>query len=617
MLGGMCGIAGIVGAGAPAPALLEAMARTMVHRGPDGQGTWHDGLAGLAFRRLAIIDLDERSNQPMHLERWHLVFNGEIYNYLELREELRGLGHTFTTEGDAEVLLHCWAQWREDALTRLNGMFALAVWDDAERRLTLATDRFAEKPLFFNCSAERLVFGSEVRALRAADQAIGIADEDAAVRFASFGTIPALPRTFFSDVQRLPGAHVAHWQGNSLTMRRYWNPAPVSVPSDPALAAQRLRDLLSDSVRLRLRSDVAVGTSLSGGIDSSAVVALSSQLAGEHRRHAFTAAFPGFPRDEWRYAEEVAASAGVLEHHAVTPQMGELFADLPALVHDQEEPFVSLSIYAQWRVMRAAREAGVTVLLDGQGADELLGGYDGSGGWALRSQGPWRALRGALGDPRVAGEVAVAYGADHAPRSIVRRRRLRRASPYVPRERAWALSADAQPPADWESGDSPLRRELLLQSFRTSLPQLCRYADRDSMAHSVEVRLPFLDPHVAEFALSIPPGVGFRGHVTKRVLRDAVRGLVPDVVLDRTDKVGYETPEAQWLGSDEGRKLLADTLLDPSVVATGRYDTGAIERDLGRGEALGESNALWRALNVELWLGARKDATRSAGVLVG
>ena len=596
----MCGIAGLTGSGAADVAALERMAGAMIHRGPDGQGIWHDAEIGLAFRRLAIIDLHERSNQPLHFDHLHVVFNGEIYNYVELRDDLRRLGHRFVTEGDAEVLLHAWAQWGEQALSRLNGMFAIAIWDAAGRRLTLATDRFAEKPLFFHDVADRLMFASDVRALRAAHPSVGVPDPGAAARFLALGTMPILPATFFADVQRLPPAHIASWTaGEGLKMRRWWEPATVDVPREPTAAARRLRELLRDSVALRLRSDVPVGTSLSGGVDSSAIVGVSSELLGDHRRHAFTATFPGFERDEWAYAEAVASSAGVVCHHAVRPEMPDLLDDLPALVADQEEPFGSTSIYAQWRIMRAAREADVVVLLDGQGADELFGGYPGIEGWVLRSQGPRAALAAVLHDPRLAEALGIAYSSGRAPHVVARRYRLRRASPYVDPcvARDAADRSDAAP--DWMAAGSPLRCELLTQAFRTSLPQLCRFADRDSMAFGVELRLPFLDPHVAEFALSLDAGLLYRDGVTKRVLREAVRGLVPDVVLDRRDKVGFETPQDHWFGTDTGRARLAEIVLDGA--AGGQCVRAEIERDLAAG-AWRDTAAIWRAVNVELWL---------------
>jgi asparagine synthase (glutamine-hydrolysing) len=597
----VCGIAGIVGAGRPDIGALERMASAMVHRGPDGLGVWGDEELGFAFRRLAIIDLDERSNQPLHLGRLHLVFNGEIYNYLELHDELGDRGHRFVTEGDAEVLLHAWAEWDEGALDRLNGMFAFGIWDDERHRLTFAVDPFAEKPLLYCSIAGRLLFASDVRALQAVDPAIGVADEDAIRAFVSLSTMPVLPRTFFSDIYRLPGAHLARWERGRLAVRRYWRPRMVAVPPDPALAAERLRELLNDSVRLRLRSDVPVGTSLSGGVDSSGIVGISSRQAGAHVRHAFTASFPGFERDEWCYAEEVARAADVTTHHRVCPTIDELFEDLELLVGDQQEPFVSTSIYAQWRVMRAAREAGVIVLLDGQGGDELFGGYAGIAGWALRSAGPRAALSALAEDRGVAGDLAIAYAVGRTPRALVRRHRMRYASPYVARGIAREAAGVNRLPPDWKHTGSPLRRELLVQAFRTSLPNLCRYGDRNSMAHSVEMRMPFLDRRVADFALSLPPSLVFKGGVTKRLLRDALRGVVPDAVLDRREKVGYETPERSWFNDPAARGRIAQVVLDPGARKSGRYDTAALERDFAAG-SWSDVGALWRVVNVELWL---------------
>jgi asparagine synthase (glutamine-hydrolysing) len=411
------------------------MAAEMAHRGPDGQGVWSDQVAGLAFRRLAIIDLDERSNQPLHLGSLHLVFNGEIYNYIELRTQLRELGHAFHTEGDGEVLLHAWAQWGEGALDRFNGMFAFAIWDDSAALLTVATDPFAEKPLFFHLRSERLSFASDVRALRASDPAIGVPDQRALRDYLAVAALPVLPATFFADVQRLPAAHLARFRAGSIELARYWSPAQIDVPSQAGEAAEQLGELLRDSVRLRLRSDVPVGTSLSGGVDSSAIVSCCARIAGDHRRHAFTAAFDGFARDEWRYASEVATAAGVEIHHAVRPTIDELLRDLERLVYDQEEPFGSTSIYAQWRVMAAAREAGIVVMLDGQGADELAG----SGVGGRTRLAPRRAARGCR---RRAARAARADG----PLSDARRLALRAGV-----ERA-GRCARARPRADLGAG---------------------------------------------------------------------------------------------------------------------------------------------------------------------
>jgi asparagine synthase (glutamine-hydrolysing) len=592
ILSRVCGIGGMVGGPPPDRAVLARMATVMAHRGPDGDGVWHDDVAGLAFRRLAIIDLDERSNQPLHFGPWHLVFNGEIYDYRERRAELQRLGHTFVTEGDGEVLLHAWAEWGEQALDRINGMFAFAIWHSARRELHLCSDPFGEKPVYWCFDGERLAFASDIRALpgdRAPrDSVLG--------PFLARGLMPPIDESFFAGVHRLPGAHRLRFKDGRVDVRRYWTPREVAVPAAYSDAVAALRELLVDSIRLRLRSDVPVGTSLSGGVDSSAVVALAGSLAEDAKRHAFTASFPGYERDEWRFAAQVATSAGVISHHRVTPEIDELADDLDALVRDQEEPFGSLSIYAQWRVNRAAREAGVTVLLDGQGGDELFGGYDGITGWAVRARGPRATARALLGPHR--NEVLTSFGAERLPAAAAHRHRRGLASPYAAQE---VIEAAVRVPAPRIDGRSPLRRELLRQSFHTSLPQLLRYADRDSMAHSREVRLPLLDRRIAEFALSAPPEFLVGGGVRKRILRDAVRDVVPDAVLARRDKIGFEPPHARWLSSLRDRA--ADVLLDGGARSRGLYDTAAIEADVRAGRWR-DPAALWHALNLELWLRA-------------
>jgi asparagine synthase (glutamine-hydrolysing) len=596
----MCGIAGTVG-GKPDGAQLERMALTMQKRGPDGQGVWHDDRAGIAARRLAIIDLHERSNQPLHLESLHLVFNGEVYNYKELREELRDLGHEFETEGDAEVLLHAWAQWGEGTFERLNAMFAFAIWDDSSGTLMLASDPFGEKPLYYALRGDRIVFASEIKALLHDPDVTARPDDAAVSDFLIRGALPPVDQSFFAGIKRLPAAHALTFRDGRASVRRYWEPAPVEPPAAYEDAVAELRSLLRDSIRLRLRSDVPVGTSLSGGIDSSTIVMLSSELAGDHSRHAFTARFPDWERDEWGYADEVAKRAGVVEHHAAEPTIEEVLADLPQLVLDHEEPVGSLSIYAQWRVMQVAKAAGVTVLLDGQGGDELFGGYPATLGWVLRS-GSRRELLGTLGDGSARRALVNSLGSDYLPNAARRAYRRRSAPPYVSAhvvDVALAVPIDRATP--WFRRGTPLQRQLVTESFETSLPGLLRYADRSSMAWSREVRLPYLDRRIAELAFSLPAEFDYRDGVSKRILRDVGRGLVPESVLERRDKVGFEPPQKTWLQDERFRTFIADVLLDPRARARGLYDAAAIAHDLDRG-VWSDHAALWRALNVELWL---------------
>jgi asparagine synthase (glutamine-hydrolysing) len=476
-------------------------------------------------------------------------------------------------------------------------MFAFAVWHDERRELTLCADPFGEKPLYWCRDGERLAFASDIRALREAVPGVGAPREAALGPYLARGLTPPIDESFFAGVHRLPGAHLLRFAGGRAEVRRYWTPRPVDVPARYPDAVAQLRELLADSVRLRLRADVPVGTSLSGGVDSSAVVGLAGRIGPEATRHAFTAAFPGYERDEWEFAASTAAAAGVIEHHRVLPDADALADDLDALVRDQEEPFSSLSIYAQWRVNRAAREAGVTVLLDGQGGDELFAGYAGIAGWALRARGPRAAGRALLTGGSRRRELLAALGAEHLPAAAAHRHRRRLASPYAAADVVEAAVRIPAPQPD--GGGSPLRRELLRQSFHTSLPMLLRYADRDSMAHSREVRLPLLDRRIAEFALSAPPEFLIAGDTTKRILRDAVRDLVPADVLARREKVGFEPPQARWLAAPALRRRAEDVLLDPG--ASPLLDRAALEADVRAG-AWRDPTALWRALNLELWL---------------
>jgi asparagine synthase (glutamine-hydrolysing) len=600
----MCGIAGSVGGAPVGETELGRMAGAMAERGPDDQGVWADGRCGLAFRRLAIIDLDRRSSQPMHLDGLHLVFNGEIYNYRELRTELEGHGDRFRTAGDAEVLLHAWRRWGQGALERFNGMFAFAIWDEREAKLSLASDPFGEKPVYWaRGSGGALVFASEIEAILLDRDVRAAADERILAAYLAHNAPPPIERSFFAGIDRLPGGHVLEWRDGHTRVERWWRPRQVGAPSTYQEAVEAVRELLLDSIRLRLRSDVPVGTSLSGGVDSSGAVGLSAQLAGDHRRHAFTATFPGFERDEWAYASLAAQAAGVDRHHAVEPNADDALNDLERLIVAHEEPVASLSVYAQWRVNAAAKEAGVVVLLDGQGGDELFGGYPFASGYALRSTGAPAALRAMLRSPGRAGRGMVrSFAADHLPAAMRARHYRRSASPYVERELARDGSLGETPATEgWMHEGSPLRRELVAETFVTSLPGLLRYADRSSMAHSREVRLPLLDRRLTELALSLPASFLVRGGMTKAVLRDAVREVVPTTVLARRDKVGFEPPQAQWLETPAFRSRIAEVLLDPQSRHRGLYASSVIETDVRAGRWR-DNAAIWRALNAELWL---------------
>ncbi|MCC6790808.1 MAG: asparagine synthase (glutamine-hydrolyzing) [Thermomicrobiales bacterium] len=615
----MCGIAGIVDPEGIDPFVLDRMRDRLAHRGPDDAGSWIQGCTGLATRRLAIIDISPDGHQPMSYGPYTMTFNGEIYNYIELRRELESLGHRFSTQSDTEVLLHAYAQWDVSCLERLNGMFAFAIWDDMREMLFAARDRFGERPFFYTTVGTSFVFASEIKSLREHPRLHLRPNHDAIYRFLAFGQMTAPSESFFADIRRLPGAHYLVYKNGVVTTTRYY-----ALPTDLLSltfkqATDRFVDLLTDSVRLRMRSDVPIGSSLSGGLDSSAIVSIMASLNPDHHRKSFTARFDGFPLDEGRYVDDVARRSGV-ESHGVFPTSHELADDLDGLVACQEEPFASSSIYAQWRVMKLAKSCGVTVLLDGQGADELLGGYPAYGMSYLVSSARddprgfrhelamWRAKQ-SLSASRIFGGLWLGgYPAAAAPA-------IERVSSWIRRDDLRVIDSGF---ADAHANMLHPRRYHNLDMFRSALsstqevsilPGLLRYADRNSMAHSVEVRLPFLDHRLAEFVTRLPARYKIHCGVSKRILRKAVADIVPESVLARTDKIGFVTPQATWMR--EGlRDRLAEVyssrrLRDRGIFAPAIVGQRWREHSLGVAD---HSSLLWRVAMVELWLETYVDA---------
>jgi asparagine synthase (glutamine-hydrolysing) len=596
----MCGIFGLFnfGGGAVDVAAVGRAASVIRHRGPDDEGfLLADSRAGrtvlcaggdtnpelrlppledfrgqsfdlaFGFRRLSIIDLSPAGHQPMSSAdgRLWIIFNGEIYNYLELRSELASQGHAFRSGTDTEVILAAYRQWGADCLSRFDGMFALAVWDASERRLFLARDRFGEKPLHYAYAPGKFfAFASEIKSLHAAGLVPRRIHRETYLRYKYYDQTDVGEQTFYEGVMRLPQAHsLTVGADGSLRKERYWDldPRVQSEGKSEEWCAERLRGLFFESVRRRLRADVPVGSSLSGGIDSSTVVSVMDRLLPDGAvQKTFSARFDDPARDEGRWMEQVTRATRV-EPHFVWPTGERMFEEMDDLFYHQEEPFGSASIYAQWCVMRLAKENGVTVLLDGQGADEMLAGYlpyfnvvanDLFSGLrffslsALRKD--YKALHG-----RPLAPLSMSLLRQNVPAGLKRpvKALLRRngnggggVEPSVPVY-----------PKEFEKV-SALRKILWWHTTRQGLAELLRYADRNSMAHSREVRLPFLDHRLVEFVFSLPDSLIIREGWTKWILRRAFRGVVPDAILERVDKLGYEPPQRDWLGTLTWKELM-------------------------------------------------------------
>jgi asparagine synthase (glutamine-hydrolysing) len=585
----MCGIAGYVSGSnrRPFAGFQANVLKTLAHRGPDDVGWTIDSKSGtgdpppepggwgLFHRRLSILDLSPLGHQPMATPdgRQIITFNGEIYNYLELRQELERDGCTFRSHSDTEVLLHAYVRWGPSCLTRLVGMFALAVADLERRKLFLARDFFGIKPLYFVKPAGGFAFASEIKALRPL-----VSGRVRAERLFSYlrdGLIDQGGETLLEEVHQLPAAHwmeVDLETGVAGEPRRYWD-IDLNRRSELSFeeAVAKTRELFLDSVRLHLRSDVPIGTALSGGIDSSAIVAAMRAVEPKADIRTFTFAADDPVIGEERYADIVAELAGA-KVHKVRLGPGDLAADLDRLIAVQDEPFGSTSIYAQYRVFRLAAEHRIKVMLDGQGADEMLAGY----------HGYFDARVGSLiGRGSLFGAYAFAGRASRRPgvggRTMLLAKGLRRflppgiqagskamlGRPTVPRwmNRDWFADRDAGPTPEPRSRRrrEQLRERLHRTLTESSLPMLLRYEDRNSMAWSIESRVPFLTPALAEFMLSLPEEylISPEGS-TKHVFREAMRGIVPNEILDRRDKVGFATPEKRWL--QELRPWLTDVL---------------------------------------------------------
>jgi len=573
----LCGIAGIALHKPGALNWATQALQGLYHRGPDDRGwlawspsapirrgkAWEEaqGSVLLVHRRLSILDLSELGWQPMSSrdERYHLVFNGEIYNYLELRRELQALGYCFRSHSDTEVLLAAWAHWGPACLPRLVGMFAFAVLDSEEQSLHLVRDFFGIKPLYYCAFAEGVGFASEIALLLELPGVSRQVYPKGLYRYLRFGLTDDGARTLFSDIRQLPAAHYLRLDLNNLQLaepKRYWQPF-LQNPFERSFeeAAEAVRAQFLQNVRLHLRSDVPVGAALSGGLDSSAIVMAMRQLEPDLELHTFTyVADNGISEEPWA---DLVGKAARVQAHKVRPSAQELVADLDHLVRVQGEPFGSTSIYAQYRVFRLAQEAGIKVMLDGQGADEILAGYAVYGGARLASlvrQGRWLEALAFLRKSRLEPALKETWKSALAfllpPRLEPLARRLagrELAPPWL--NTAWFTERNvplASPRV--AHGREVLRHELLQSLTETSLPKLLRYEDRNSMAHSIESRVPFLTPQLVELLLSLPEAyiLSPQGQ-TKAVFRRAMQGLVPQAILDRRDKVGFATPEQHWL----------------------------------------------------------------------
>lgn len=606
----MCGIAGIFQPGQRVdPGRIVHMLNVLEHRGPDGSGTHVDKDIALGHRRLSIIDVSDAGAQPMFDEpggRWVVTFNGEIYNYLEIRAELQQAGVHFRSESDTEVLVKAWAQWGESCLAKLNGMFAFAIFDTESRQLWCVRDRMGVKPLSYTWDGARLGFASEVKALLAGGLASGECRPDAMYEYLARGYTSG-GRSFYAGVEVLEPGHMLHIdEHGSLRVRSWWNPSRAVDESIRSAAewAERVGELIDDSVRLRLRSDVPVGAHLSGGLDSSAVVAAAAR-AGASTLETFTGAFvDDRESDEREYSRAVAAMYG-LPTREVAMSVDQLADQFARILWHMDEPIAGQGVFPQLLVCDLAAQHGCTVVLGGQGGDELFGGY-------LRHRALFYKHQLANGSVRARGQAFI----ELSRRAAGEWKRVLRSSTRV--------SDDQLAPSFLAAIDSEFRaevrasrlshasvRDLMWHDLRTYLPALLHVEDRTSMAASIESRTPLLDYRLVELSLQIPDHLLFAPGEPKPLLRRAVRTWLPPSVADRRDKKGFPTPLQWWTKRPALRGLVMDLTTPGSTSSDSRMWWASSERDAGRTVFADryleqrdrfQPSELWTVLTINGWL---------------
>lgn len=622
----MCGIAGVISPGMGCPSLMDQMLAKLTHRGPDGLGIWsgaefaEDRLM-LAHRRLSILDLSEAGAQPMadSTGRYVLTYNGEIYNYLEVRAELVKLGSTFRSNSDTEVILEAYKQWGEACLGRFNGMFAFALYDSVRGVLFCARDRYGEKPFLFSFGKDFFAFASEYKALlQHPDIPLDI-DEWRLLRSAHNAStgLDADRQTVFNAVQQLLPGEALEVNVHTLQHRiwHYWQvqPSAERTVANEQAVFDEFRELLIDSVRLRLRSDVPVGSCLSGGLDSSAIVCIVRHLLGPDAPYnTFTGHFPGTPADEWSYAEQVVNATGV-SSHVVEPTVDRFMADMSQFVWFNELPVGSSSQFAQWCVFHLAKENGVTVLLDGQGADEALGGYEQYFARyveALQERGDTARLARELPLIRARYPLALVPPArslrDRLPfrlrHGLSNRFGMGTSLLYGLRPGvAERISVENALPC--KPGFNALTNALVQDTFGRYLTTLLRYGDRNSMAHSREVRLPFCDHRIAEFVFNLPPHMLMGEVQTKRLLRESMRGILPESIRTRWNKQGFRPPQDLWFKSPAFLAMVRETLHSDSFAKSEYWIPSWWHKALDRVEQ-GELQlgwTIWQPFILEQW----------------
>lgn len=625
----MCGICGIINLDQkPVEAkILEAMNDSLSHRGPDDHGSWVKDGIGLAQRRLSILDLSPLGRQPMFYANKNLaiVFNGEIYNYIEVREELRKLGYKFRSETDTEVILAAYREWGTDCLGKFNGMWAFVMYDRRKKLIFAARDRMGVKPFYYLYDKKKFLFASEIKAILTHPEVKALPNEKIVWDYLISGLTDHSEQTFFKCIKELRGGYYLILRKKKLEIRKYWDLDPAKKPgnlSDFELQA-KFQELFFDSVRLRLRSDVPIGTCLSGGLDSSAIVCVINDFLKKEGKivqigqwqKTFSAAYDDKKYkgcDERKYIDEVIHKTKA-KSYLVFPSGKKLVDEIEEVIYHQDYPFCSTSIYAQWNVFRLARQNGVKVMLDGQGSDELMAGYHPYFGIyfseLLKEFNMPRLIYEAMMCKRKHGKKFIAKILKDLFLGLARRGILGAvASRFM--QNKWPEYDVFLP--EWRNKfkshtfDRPtgdFLKDASHNHLKYSITSLLRYEDRDSMAFGIESRVPFLDYRLVEFVYSLANNQKIRQGETKWIMRQSLKGVLPNKIRTRQDKIGFATPEEYWMKEELGKEM-KKVFASERFQSRGFFQKGKATELFNRylkGE-IKNYQLFWRLYNYEMWM---------------
>lgn len=606
----MCGICGIVNLnGAPVSRQpIERMMQAMKHRGPDADGLFLDENIGLGFVRLSILDLSAAGNQPMFSADKNLVliFNGEVFNYLELKAELQKKGHHFKTKTDTEVVLAAYQEWGTDCQNHFTGMWAFAVYNKIDRAVFISRDRFGIKPFYYHVNQNILAFASEIQPLLQVSDALREPNDAIIFDYLISNRTNHTNQTFFKKIKKLQHGHFLRIRGNRLSDPVKWYDLNAAN-TDGYEGPEEFSNDFKRSIQMQLRSDVPVGVCLSGGIDSSSIAATISRNFGRNDIHSFSAVYgKGARGDESAYIDEF--NGYINNIHFTRPSLTSFLNDLNLFISTQQEPVASTSGYAEFKVMELARQNNCTVLLNGQGADEYLAGYHYFVGFLFKQyvlELQWAHALKLLWNFYTVHRslLAMKSGFFFLLPPKIKKKMLVNQNDFVAKGFVGRQATSSNDVFIHKLYGSKTLRESFLNHFKHKFEHHLLWADKSGMRFSLETRFPFLDHRIVERALNTDTNLIYKDGVTKIILREAMKGIIPDKVRNRLDKVGYATPEDEWFRDERFRSLFMDTISSSNFNTRGYFDSKAVQRifDKHFSKKHDSSQEIWKILNLELW----------------